>query len=109
VSERPRSQPIEWYWVPIEPQALAGLCRKSDSLAALQTIGFLSILVFTGSLAYYSSGHWPWYVTVVLLFLHGTCWGIPEQRLSRILSRHGLRHALPEPVLSVPRQLSELE
>jgi fatty acid desaturase len=93
VSERPRGQPIEWYWVPIERQVLAALCRKSDFLGALQTIGFLSILVFTGSIAYYSSGHWPWYVTVVLLFLHGTCWAFLSNAFHEF--SHGTVFATP--------------
>lgn len=74
MNERIRGQPIDWYWIPIDRQALAALCRKSDALAALQTFGFFAVLACTGSLAYYSAAHWPWYATVALLFLHGNCW-----------------------------------
>jgi fatty acid desaturase len=40
----------------------------------MQTAGFLAVLTCTGSAAYYSAGHWPWYATIALLFLHGVCW-----------------------------------
>ncbi len=74
MSERTRGQPIDWYWIPIERAALAALCRKSDFRGAIQTLGFLTVLACTGSLAYYSGGHWPWYVTLITLLLHGSCW-----------------------------------
>ncbi|HUL18811.1 MAG TPA: fatty acid desaturase [Steroidobacteraceae bacterium] len=74
MSERAGGQPIDWYWIPIERQALAALCRRSDVRGALQTLGFLAILTCTGSLAYHSGIRWPWYVTALLLLLHGSCW-----------------------------------
>jgi len=74
MSERISGQPIDWCWIPIDRKTLASLSRKSNLLGALQTLGFLAILGCTGSAAYYSGGHWPWYLTIVLLFLHGTCW-----------------------------------
>lgn len=74
MSERSRGQPIEWYWIPIDRQALAALCRRSDLLGTLQTLGFFGVLACTATATYYSSGHWPWYVTAVLLALHGTSW-----------------------------------
>jgi len=74
MSERIPGQPIEWYWIPIDRQVLAALCCKSDWQGAVQTAGFFSVLACTGTAAYYSAGHWAWYLTVVLLFVHGTCW-----------------------------------
>ena len=74
MSERTRGQPIDWYWIPIERQALAALARRSDARGALQTLGFLGVLGCTGALACYAGGHWPWYATAALLLLHGSCW-----------------------------------
>jgi fatty acid desaturase len=71
---RDRGQPIDWYWIPIEREVLAALSRKSDLLGAAQTLGFLATLLITGTAVYYSSQHWTWYMTLALLFLHGTCW-----------------------------------
>lgn len=74
MSDRIPGQPIDWYWIPIDRKALMELSRESDLRGPLQTFGFFAVLACTGSAAYYSAGHWPWYVTVALLFLHGTCW-----------------------------------
>ncbi len=73
-TERKRGQPIDWYWVPIEREILTALSRKSDLLGAAQTLGFLMVLTATGATACYSWEHLPWYITIGLLFLHGTCW-----------------------------------
>ncbi len=74
MTERARGQPIDWYWIPIERAALAQLSRRSDARGAAQTLGFLAILACTGSLAYFSGTHWPWYVSAALLLVHGSCW-----------------------------------
>jgi fatty acid desaturase len=71
---RARGQPIDWYWPPIDRKTLTTLSRRSNLLGARQTLGFLAVLATTGTLAYYSGSHWPWYATVALLLLHGTCW-----------------------------------
>lgn len=57
MSTRTRGQPIDWYWIPIDRQALAALCRRSDALAAAQTLGFFSVLACTATLAWYSGTH----------------------------------------------------
>ena len=74
MSERSPGQPIDWYRIPIEREVLAALTRKSDWLGGLQTLGFFLILAATGTSAYYSAAHWPWYCTLGLLCVHGTCW-----------------------------------
>lgn len=48
--------------------------ERRDFLGALQTLGYLGLLVLTGGLAFYSTGRWPWWATVLLTFLHGTCY-----------------------------------
>jgi len=93
VSERARGQPIDWYWIPIERQALAALCRRSNLRGALQTLGFLGILACTGSLAYYAGMHWPWYATAALLLLHGTCWAFLSNAFHEF--SHGTVFATP--------------
>ncbi len=69
--KRPRA--VTWYRTPLDPKVLMGLHERSDLLGWLQTLGYLGLLVLTGSLAFYSTTHWPWWVTVLLVFLHGTC------------------------------------
>jgi fatty acid desaturase len=66
--------PVNWYWPPIDRELLGQLSRKSDLRGFCQTLGFLAVLALTGSIAYFSGAHWPWYATAVLLLLHGTCW-----------------------------------
>ncbi|NQU12268.1 fatty acid desaturase [bacterium] len=68
-----RPRPVAWYRTPVDPQVLKGLHQRSDFRGALQTVGYLGTLVATGCLAFYSAGRWPWWVTVLLVFLHGTC------------------------------------
>ena len=74
MSEPAQIAPINWYWLPIERERLGQLTRKSNLRGTLQTLGFLGVLLVTGATAYYSSGNWSWYATVVLLYVHGTCW-----------------------------------
>ncbi|MBI2192177.1 MAG: fatty acid desaturase [Planctomycetes bacterium] len=67
------SRPVAWYRTPIDPALLKKLHQRSDVLGALQTFGYLGVLACTGGLALYSMGRWPWWATVLLVFLHGTC------------------------------------
>jgi fatty acid desaturase len=89
---------VDWYWLPIEREALAALTRKSDVRGALQTFGFLGILALTGSAAWYSAERWPWFVTGALLFLHGTGWaflsnGFHEFSHGTVFATRGLNRA----------------
>lgn len=67
-----KSRPVSWYRTPLDREAIKKLHARSDLLGCLQTFGYLGVLVSTGSLAWYSSLHWPWWTTVPLIFLHGT-------------------------------------
>lgn len=64
---------INWYKSPIPRDILAALNQRSDWLGLQQTLGHLGLLVLTGAAAWYASGHWPWYVFLLLLYVHGTC------------------------------------
>lgn len=71
----PREPPrIRWYRTPVDRSALARLNRRSDLRGSLQTGGFLLLLAANAALALFSAAHWPWFVTVGLVFWHGTCW-----------------------------------
>jgi len=65
---------IKWYRSPVSKADMAMLNQKSDLKGALWTLGFLGILATTGTAVVLSSLYLPWYVTVALLFVHGTCW-----------------------------------
>lgn len=70
-SETP-SRVVQWYRTPLDREVIKKLHERSDFLGALQTLGYLSTIIVTGSAAYYSASHWPWWVTGLLLWLHGT-------------------------------------
>jgi len=93
VTARVLGQPVSWYWIPVERETLAALSRKSNLLGALQTGGFLTTLALTGSLAWYSAGRWPWFVTLAALFLHGTAWAFLANGLHEF--SHGTVFAAP--------------
>jgi hypothetical protein len=67
------SRPVAWYRTPIDPVLLKSLHQRSDARGFLQALGFFGVLVSTGSLAFYSLGRWPWWLTGLLVFGHGTC------------------------------------
>ena len=69
----PAPRPVPWYRTQLDSAVFKQLHRKSDFWGALQTLGHLGVLVLTGGSAYYSAGHWPVPVAILLLFLHGTC------------------------------------
>jgi len=66
-------RPVAWYRTPLDPQILKSLHEKSDGLGALQSVGYLGVLIATGTTALYAAGHWPLAVTILLVFLHGMC------------------------------------
>ena len=66
------SRPVAWYRTPIEAGTLRQLHERSDFMGWLQTLGYLGVIFLTGSIAYYSAGHWPIWLTLTLVFLHGT-------------------------------------
>jgi fatty acid desaturase len=63
---------INWYRVPLDREALKSLHERSDFLGTVQTLGYLATITLTGTAACYSAGHWRWWVTGLLLWLHGT-------------------------------------
>lgn len=64
-------QRIPWYRSPISAEELARLNQRSDQKAWIQSLGHLAILVVTGGLAWLTVGRLPWWVVLLLLFLHG--------------------------------------
>lgn len=68
-----KSRPIAWYRTPLEPAVLKDLHERSDWMGLLQSVGYLGVLVLTGATAFYSAWHWPVWITILLVFLHGTC------------------------------------
>jgi fatty acid desaturase len=65
------SRPVAWYRTPIDSKDFKSLHQRSDRLGGLQTLGYLGLLLSTGSAAFYSAGRWPLGVTLLLVFLHG--------------------------------------
>lgn len=66
-----KGKAITWYRSPLSAAQMKELHKKSDWKGAGQTLGYLGILCVTGGLAFYSAYSWPWYVTVLLVILHG--------------------------------------
>ena len=69
--DKPRR--IRWYRCRLTRQDLSLLNKRSNLKGFAQTLSFLGLLAATGGLAVWSAAHWPWYVTVLVTFLHGTC------------------------------------
>lgn len=69
----PRTPPVvDWYRTPIPTDVFKRLHQRSDARAMVYTLGFLGVYATTATLAFLSwRNHLPWYVTVLLVFLHG--------------------------------------
>ncbi len=65
---------IKWYRIPLKREDLSSLNRKSDLKGFIQTCGFLAVLATTGTAAFLSVHRVPWYVVILLVYLHGACW-----------------------------------
>ncbi len=65
---------IAWYRCPVPRDELKKLNQRSDLLGFAQTLGFLAVLAAASGTAIYSSLHWPWYVTAVLVLVNGHFW-----------------------------------
>jgi fatty acid desaturase len=69
---------VQWYRCPVSREDLSRLNRRSDVKGFLQTLGFLGVLVITGTAAYLSprlfTGWIRWPMVVLLVFIHGTCY-----------------------------------
>lgn len=66
------SENISWYRVPVPREELARLNRRSDLKGFAQTLPHLGLIACTGAAAVYSATHWPWWATLLLVFVHGT-------------------------------------
>src|SRR5262245_57677708 len=64
---------IDWYRSPIPRDVLSDLNQKNDLLAWAQTLCHLGLLAVLGGSAWYAVGRAPWWVVLILLYLHGTC------------------------------------
>jgi fatty acid desaturase len=62
---------IRWYRTPLDRETLARLNAKSDARGMVQALGHLGLLLLTGGMALYGFGRWPWWVVVLVVFLHG--------------------------------------
>ena len=72
-STEPRKSPaIAWYRSPIPPAELKKLHQRSDARGFAQTLGYLGLLILSGSVVLYAAGRVPIPVLLALVFLHGT-------------------------------------
>lgn len=65
---------VKWYRPRVTREELGRLNKRSDFLGFAQTLGFLGVLAAASGAAIYSSLHWPWWVTAVLVFINGHFW-----------------------------------
>ena len=72
MSQDPTNRRIAWYKCPISREDLAALNQRSDWKGLAHTLEYLGLLVLTGGAAWYAVGRAPWYVVLLLLYLHGT-------------------------------------
>lgn len=63
---------IEWYRSPLSSADMKSLHRRSDARGWFQTLGYLGLIALTTAISIYSASHWPWWATLVSVFLHGT-------------------------------------
>jgi len=73
MSVEERSKSIPWYRTQVDPAEMKKLYQRSDAKGGAQTLGYLSVVIFTALIAIYSLSHWPWWVTLLALFVYGTC------------------------------------
>ncbi|NKB71699.1 MAG: hypothetical protein GKR89_31885 [Candidatus Latescibacteria bacterium] len=73
-SEPPPKTRVKWYRCRLEKGELAQFNKKSDFLGFAQTLGYLGVLAGAAGAAIYSSLHWPWYITALLVFINGHFW-----------------------------------
>jgi fatty acid desaturase len=71
---QPNTDRIKWYRTPIEKPAIKELLKRSDAKGLQQCLLMILLSIATGSLAYYSFHHWPWYATLAAVYFHGMCY-----------------------------------
>lgn len=62
---------IKWYRTDVDKAEMKKLMERSDAKGLIQAISILALSIATGTLAYWSFKHWPWWITAVLVYLHG--------------------------------------
>ena len=70
----PKKTRIKWYRCRVSRETLRELNKRSDLLGFAQTLGFLGVLGTAAGAAIYASRHWPWYITLLLVFINGHFW-----------------------------------
>ena len=70
----PQKTRVKWYRCHVARETLRELNRRRNFLGFAQTLGFLGVLATASGVAIYASFHWPWYVTVLLVFVNGHFW-----------------------------------
>lgn len=80
---------VKWYKTPIDKELLKELTSRSDWKALRHILPHLAISMMTAALALYSFHNWPWYVTVLSLFIHGTFYNF----LGMFTGVHELSHS----------------
>lgn len=78
---------INWYRTKLPREEMKAVHQRSDLLGAAQTLGYLGVLVATASLSLYSFYHWPWWCTLLALFLHGTVYAFQINAVHELI--HG--------------------
>ena len=73
-SKPPKKTRVKWYRCRVSREELIQLNERSDFLGFAQTLGYLGTLVVGAGATVYSSVHWPWYVTTLLVFVNGHFW-----------------------------------
>lgn len=63
---------INWYRCPIEPEVMRKLMQKSDAQGLFHALGHLSLLVLSGSIAWWLYSVGDVRLFLVALFVHGT-------------------------------------
>jgi fatty acid desaturase len=67
--------PIKWYRTPIDRDRMRELTRRSNARGLLHMGALLGLAGFLGAVAYWSWYHWPWYVTVIAVYVYGQVFG----------------------------------
>lgn len=90
---------VDWYRSPIDKAVRKKLMERSDARGFLQIIPQLLLSVLTGAFVVYSFYHFPLLVTVLALFIHGTCF--------TFLGEHAAIHELSHGTVFKTKGLNE--
>lgn len=82
---------VKWYRTEVDKAELKKLMERSDARGLVQSLLMLGLSVATGALAYYSFLYWPWWVTVLTVFLHGSIYCFHGEHAAI----HELSHGTP--------------